>query len=299
MNWKSYKTGGYKLHSEPYKSSSTTVKIFNYKNKRKSNFLEKFKIKFLIISLIFLTIFIIYLLFFSKLFLIKTIEVRGNQTINTQEIKDIAQEHMFRSRFIIFNQQNRFFIDKNTLIADLSSRYKLSNIFLNVGIATITINIEENESAIIWKTNEDSYYLDLNGIIIKKISETDLTLTNDRPETDNSREKNQFPIISDNGNDSVWIGKKAIEPEEINFILNLSDQLKDIKLFKIKNYKIDDKWVNEVRVETELGWEVYFNTKDDTSTQINNLVVLLNEKLKDRSKLNYIDLRFGNRVYYK
>lgn len=46
------------------------------------------------------------------------------------------------------------------------------------------------------------------------------------------------------------------------------------------------------------GFDIYFPTDDDVDQQITKLSLLLN-KLDDKSTLHYIDLRFGEKVYYK
>ena len=49
------------------------------------------------------------------------------------------------------------------------------------------------------------------------------------------------------------------------------------------------------------GPEIFFNIEEDLGAQFKKLEVLISEKLKgDRlKKLEYIDLRFGEKVYYK
>ncbi|MEK7167221.1 MAG: hypothetical protein AAB732_02325 [Patescibacteria group bacterium] len=57
----------------------------------------------------------------------------------------------------------------------------------------------------------------------------------------------------------------------------------------------------EIRVVTQSGFEIYFDVfSSDLNQQINNLSKVLNQEIKDKiSSLEYIDLRFGNRIYYK
>jgi cell division septal protein FtsQ len=57
----------------------------------------------------------------------------------------------------------------------------------------------------------------------------------------------------------------------------------------------------EIRVVTKDGFEIYFDIFfSDLDQQINTLRKILDQEIKDKiSSLEYIDLRFGNRVYYK
>ncbi|MBI4652777.1 hypothetical protein HY750_00795 [Candidatus Kuenenbacteria bacterium] len=57
----------------------------------------------------------------------------------------------------------------------------------------------------------------------------------------------------------------------------------------------------EIRVVAKDGFEIYFDIFfSDLDQQINTLRKVLDQEIKDKlSSLEYIDLRFGNRVYYK
>ena len=57
--------------------------------------------------------------------------------------------------------------------------------------------------------------------------------------------------------------------------------------------------INVLVPEEDGGFEIYFDSKLDLDQQLNNLNSLINEKIDDRSKITYIDLRFPDRIYYK
>ncbi|MBI3956682.1 MAG: hypothetical protein HY340_01705 [Candidatus Kerfeldbacteria bacterium] len=55
----------------------------------------------------------------------------------------------------------------------------------------------------------------------------------------------------------------------------------------------------ELRVRSSEDWEIYFRSDDSAATQVTRLLRVLEEKHLDRAKLDYIDLRFGERVIIK
>ena len=81
-------------------------------------------------------------------------------------------------------------------------------------------------------------------------------------------------------------------------ILEIQSDLKELKigidLAEIVNQQ-------RVNIRTLEGWEVYFNLEDGVSQQIFNLDIVLKEKIspEERENLEYVDLRFGNQIYYK
>lgn len=64
---------------------------------------------------------------------------------------------------------------------------------------------------------------------------------------------------------------------------------------------LNDKVIKDlaVRAKTKDKWEIYLRVDDSPETQIARLVTLLKQKNPDRSKLQYVDLRFGDQVIYK
>jgi hypothetical protein len=54
-----------------------------------------------------------------------------------------------------------------------------------------------------------------------------------------------------------------------------------------------------VAAVTSEGWSMTFDINSDIVESINNLKLVLSQKIKDRKKLHYIDLRFGNKIFYQ
>lgn len=55
----------------------------------------------------------------------------------------------------------------------------------------------------------------------------------------------------------------------------------------------------DFRVHTTEGWDIYFRTTDSPNDQVARMVRVLREQHLNRTKLSYIDLRFGDQVIYK
>lgn len=56
--------------------------------------------------------------------------------------------------------------------------------------------------------------------------------------------------------------------------------------------------ISYIEIKTEDGFDIYFPSNNETDQQIIKLILLLNE-IEDKTTLSYIDLRFGEKVYYK
>jgi len=55
----------------------------------------------------------------------------------------------------------------------------------------------------------------------------------------------------------------------------------------------------DAQITTKEGWQIFINSEVDLEKQLISLLQILEEKIKDRSNLEYIDLRFGAKMFYK
>ena len=50
---------------------------------------------------------------------------------------------------------------------------------------------------------------------------------------------------------------------------------------------------------TQVGYSILFDLTGNIDEQFRNLMVVLQEQVEDPTRLEYIDLRFGDKVYFK
>jgi len=82
----------------------------------------------------------------------------------------------------------------------------------------------------------------------------------------------------------MFIGSDALTQNGIYLAnVNLSD--------------VDD--VFDAKIMTTEGWQIFINSETDLSQGLSNLPALLQEEIGDRSNLEYIDLRYGDKMFYK
>lgn len=257
------------------------------------------------LPLILLIVFIVglYFLNVSDFLKIKNIEVRGNQKVSSKEIKAVVLNQLTKKRFLIFPQSNILFfnkkvvrneLDKNYLFADLRIKKRYFN--------TIEIEIEEKTNLVVWISNSKQYYLDLLGTAVKEIEPADRLVYQQQGETEIVRAgiiTSDYPVIYDQSNQLVKIGQKIVEKKIIDFVVSLNDKFLKQFDFATDYYLMPNQAASEITLITKEGWRVYFNLNELAENQAKLLSVILAEKIQDRKNLEYIDLRFGERVFYK
>ena len=97
------------------------------------------------------------------------------------------------------------------------------------------------------------------------------------------------------------LGQSIINPFELSKLITIQGELENrFQEFKIK--RIVRKSPKETEVITNSDFKIIFNLEDSIPFQVENLYYLLtnNPEIKGNlERLEYIDLRFGRRLFYK
>jgi cell division septal protein FtsQ len=287
---------------------------FSRHNQKKA---RRFKIVGILVILIVLAL--SYFLFYSKTFKIENIEISGTRNIRHEDIRSLVEAQLKKSWFLVFNQDNFFILSKNNLAKNITDKYVLDDLIITKTFSrTLKVEIKEKVSQIIWASGSKYYNLDSNGIAISEIGDlndnkpvksdkksqaTEVMVVAEEPKffeiKIDGQDFNSFPIIVDESNKDVSLGQAIIKPEIVSIALNLIKKIPSKVNISISSFKMPDPASQELKAVTTEGWEIYFDANKDLEAQLNNLKMVLDQKIKDRNALQYIDLRFGNRVYYK
>jgi cell division septal protein FtsQ len=261
------------------------------KNKPKKSIFKMPIFWFFLLSLIVFSAGIYFCLFFSKI-QIKNITISGNQKVNLQELEKII-DNSVKKNFINFKElkisSNSFFLTNTKNIQHEILNY--SPVIKKVTVSkkfpeSLNVLIEERKRIAIFCQNEKCFNIDDTGIIF----ENSIYPT-----------ENIFIVRQAKNIDCLNLGTNVISENLIKTITEIEKSLKNN--FQIN--LIEALIINSIRmdIKTEEGWQIYFDTTEDSN--INLQLTKLNLLLKDeitpdiRQNLEYIDLRFKDRAYYK
>jgi len=226
-----------------------------------------------------------YTIFFSPYFRIQEVSFSGVKNFNHDIVADMINQYRDSRKFYIFSRNNYWMFDKDELKNILQEKFWIDYIDMKkIWPNIIVLDVGERESAINWVSGDKCFRLDLTGTAIAPCTDSAAMLT-----------------ISDKSILPIEIGKRMIEKQELDELIKIDQSMKIIGEgfhFNLANYEKNEK---SLELKTADGFSVFFNLAQPADTQIERLELLMkqNDILTNLSKLQYIDLRFGDKLFYK
>lgn len=262
-----------------YQQSEFKNPYFDHKRQHHSGgFNTKFYLK-----LIF-GVFFVYVLFYSNLLKIDVVEVSGLDMISNSQFRQTVDQSLNDARWWLFPHGHMFFFSKNKLSRTIENEYGLESLMINRGWKRLDISIQERISYLILFNRQKFYFVDQGGQVTQQLTKEQAVQYWDR-----------FPILNIN-QEEIDIGDQLISGQMVNFLLRLNEK---IMASPLRKQGFESNGEQEVIFLAKEGWRAYFDINSDLDIAMENLLLVLNEKIEDQSQLEYIDLRFDNKVFYK
>ncbi|PLX22182.1 hypothetical protein C0584_00305 [Candidatus Parcubacteria bacterium] len=273
---------------------SYTNPYFNEANKKSSKpLLSHFSWKTKFSVLFFFALFALLFWFFiySKYFLIYDISINFDRVndiggIGEEQIERIAREQL-RSKYVFFPGNNFFLFKENALYDKLKEDLAFESIVVNKKFPNkLELDLKEVSYALVWFEDSRYYYITTNGEIIIEVLPEEL--------------KQIFPLIENKGRLLILDQRVAGKEKHFEYAIKLYQELRDTNIFNVEKFTVGNENDNTLTMKIMDGPDVYFNVEEGIDQQIQKLILLRNEKLRDElfSK-TYIDLRFGDMIYYR
>ncbi len=259
------------------------------------------KLYILIMSLLFIGG--VYFFGYSNVFSITRVQVEGNQRVGEETVHSIVNNQLAHRRFLLFSQKNILFFKADAVAQQLEDIFLIDSVNIKrTGLHSITVTIFEKTSGVVWAIGNDQWYLDQDGIAIDKLDPNDLVIQSVTDGTDIIRPEltsGNYPLIYDQSGSDVQIGSSATSDQLVHFMIGLSEALQQQTTIDVSHFTVERPYLPEVAMITKDGFAVYFRVDDQPALQVQTLQALLQQKIHDQRNLQYIDLRFGERVFYK
>lgn len=251
----------------------------------------KWKLIGAILGVVVVLLGIITFFFGHERFEIQYVEIRGVEYIPAHELESTISAYTNESVLFLLHKSNRFLFSSDTLTQILKDQFAFSSVSIGLREGTIFIDLKERSSNLFWKTQNRLFVVDMAGVVVREITD---------PEDSILKQPNlkELPVFVDTNDMAVSVGSPVLTPEEIEnaFIFFTSLESAGIAYFNIELDRLAGKWVKLI---TQMGYGILFDLSGNIDDQFRNLMLVLREQIDDPARLEYIDLRFGDKVYFK
>lgn len=238
---------------------------------------------YLILFVIFI-IALIWLICFSPFLTITQIEISGANEERTKLIEQSAWEQTHERRFWFLSQSHLYLFDSKSFKEKLLENYTFNQIHIQKNSKKILIDITEKIPVAVWFENDAYYIIDADGWVI---------------DTSNGPLPGLVTIIN---NGQAKLNNKRLEGQEslIKASLELRVGLDSSFAYLNPDQIATTYERNTITLILKEGTLIYFTIDEPIASQLDRLDVLVKGQLKNQlSRVSYIDLRFGDKVYYK
>ncbi|MEK7582053.1 MAG: hypothetical protein AAB488_01845 [Patescibacteria group bacterium] len=238
-------------------------------------------------------------------FFITNVEILGIETLNPEKLKTRVTNILEEKYFYLIPKKNFFFYPKNAIERDLSDSFKrISKISVSYksfkNPQTIAVKIEERKPAYLWcgkskaeivirEKTPKCYFIDDSGFVLDRA-----------------------PIFSENvfiilygkiiNGENNPIGGIFLSKDDFLSLTKFIYKTSSFGLISTSLIKKDD---GDYELELARAGKILFSLNDGAEKNISNLESALGtDPLKTNlvnkpDALEYIDLRFGNKVFFK
>ena len=258
---------------------------------------EKERSIFLKVVYYFLVVFFtgvtVYILIFSEFLKINRLIISGVEELDYEEVEREARSRIEGTFLRIIPKNNFLLVSRNGMKDDLVEKFKkIDTVSVKKEFPdSVEINITERDSLLIWCSGSDCYIIDDKG---RAYTRADFESAEIR--------ENNFVKIFDESARGISLQEEVLDKKYIDFVLKIKDELKTEAGIEIADeYRTRARLANEIIVRTSEDWEIYFNSALSLKKSIRILKTFLEQQVEEgkRNELKYVDLRSGNKVYYK
>lgn len=234
-----------------------------------------------------------YILLFSPFLEIKKISLEGINELKYEDVYNKISEN-FSGKYLHFiSKNNLILISENKIKKEIAGSFKkVSNVEVQKNFPDgIIVRITERKALLVWCSNDSCFIIDEKGYAY---TEADF-------ESEEIKQNNLLNL-RDSSEKDVHIGEKVLDEDYINFVIALEEELlKETGVTITGEYQTGSRIAEEVKVQTHEGWGIYFSSSLPVKGSLRTLKTFLDKEIdqEKRGKLEYIDLRAENKVYYK
>jgi hypothetical protein len=242
---------------------------------------------------------------------VKNFEIIGAEALVQEEIKSVAINFISGNEFLFIPKSNIFMVSKGKLTSILLSRFgRLEKIEVDKEFFSqkIKFNVSEREADFLWCSPQnlptqagECYFMNKSGLIFEKSNFSSSSFLTSSVSWIEPKNK----LIFEGSLEGNPLMRNFVSSEKMQNYLKFVEILKN---FGIEIISINIESIDKAIAKSDNG-DIFFNPEEkDLSMTAQNVILLIKEVKSHASsageknssvQFNYIDARFGNKIYYK
>lgn len=243
------------------------------------------------------------------------IEVEGNDQVRQSDVEAAVQSEADARLLGIFSRRNFFLLRTERVRDRLSANADVASVeLIKTFPDRLHVTMHERASSYAVITDDARAFADASGVAFRifpgegggrAASGTPDMATSTHPlsfyiSIIKERATTTYPTLYDTSEKGLVGGEEVVSERIRSACSALSKALDDLGGgLRVLGAVYDRLRQNELIAVTSEGWLVRMDPGFDISAPLNALTGVLREKVKDRTKLEYVDIRYPDRVYYK
>lgn len=237
-----------------------------------------------------------YFLFFFPYFQVSAVSVFGAQKVSVNKIEEVFWHNVSRKiidlDFFQFSTKSIFWADSDKINSAILEHFPAveSAVITKVFPGELKIDVSERKAVGVYCNDSEfatnCFLIDANAVIFEQVA---------------ALPGGSFIVRQSFTTGEDFVGKKVMAESLINAIVKIQNNLQDN--FKINLTQAFVTSPLRLDATTSENWQIYFNLEQgsDIDIQIAKLNLLLEDAISPeaRKSLQYVDLRFKDRAFYK
>jgi hypothetical protein len=221
----------------------------------------------------------------SSRFQVRTVHVQGNQLLSRDDVDSVAS----------VVGVNIFWVNRADVAARLSQLPLVQHVDVSAALPdTVNIRIVERQPAGFWTTGDQTYLVDSQGVILKPVdAETAQTRACAGQACD--PQTAPLPSVSDTDTELLMPGDR-VDASALTTSTRLALLLPSVGV-----QPTAFQWSRDagLQVPTADGWTARFNQAGNLDQQVAQLRAIRDELARTKATPTLIDVRFGDRPYFR
>lgn len=236
---------------------------------------------------------------FHPYFDIRQIQIEGHERIFVINLKNLTEDYLRHNKFWIFKNRNIILVNLNKIEKNIKEKYSLQNLKTSTDWPNgLKIVLKEKPAKLILQNNltplnsepQSQYYLiDAEGKLIQQINPTEI----------NAPVYLSLMMLQAQERKNLQINETILAPATVEFLNFWQKKIPEKTKISLASAVLADEEGRVVNLITTEGWKIIVDRQNDWEKQLQVLTIFLRDKINDRSKLRYIDVRYENRSYYQ